>query len=129
MNEKTPLPALGHEATDAPVGAIAVGAVAVAVGLVAILALCVGLFRVFSGLRTEAPANPMAATAPRFPPEPRLELTPGLDYQQLRAEEDRVLSTYGWVDRKAGRIRIPVDRALELQLERGFPVRKEAPKQ
>jgi len=39
-----------------------------------------------------------------------------------------VLSTYGWTDKNAGVVRIPIDRAMELQLERGFPTRKETPK-
>ena len=39
--------------------------------------------------------------------------------------EDRALATYGWANRKEGRVRIPIDRAMELQLERGFPTRKE----
>ena len=48
--------------------------------------------------------------------------------KDLLSQENRHLATYGWVDRKAGVIRIPISRALELQLERGFPTRKEAPK-
>jgi hypothetical protein len=33
-----------------------------------------------------------------------------------RAASHETLSTYGWVDRKAGTIRIPIERAMELQL-------------
>ena len=38
-----------------------------------------------------------------------------------------MLTTYGWVDKNAGTVRIPIDRAKELLLERGLPVRGHAP--
>ena len=36
--------------------------------------------------------------------------------RKLRAEEEAKLTSYQWVDQKAGVVRIPVDRALELTL-------------
>jgi hypothetical protein len=127
-DEHKPSAAAGHELSDAPIRPIVlVGAVLALVGAV-VLALSVGVFRFFSERPVEAPPNPMAIVAPEFPPAPRIEVAPSIEYQQLRAEEDRILSTYGWVDRKAGTTRIPIDRAIDLQLQRGFPVRKEAPK-
>lgn len=42
---------------------------------------------------------------------------------EFRKREDRTLQTYGWVDQNAGLVRIPIDRAKDLALERGFPVR------
>jgi hypothetical protein len=44
------------------------------------------------------------------------------DIRDLRAEEHRELTTYGWIDRKAGIVHIPVDRAIDLTLARGLPV-------
>jgi hypothetical protein len=35
----------------------------------------------------------------------------------------RRLSSYGWVDREAGIVRIPIDRAMDLLAERGLPAR------
>lgn len=43
--------------------------------------------------------------------------------QGFRAREDAELRTYGWVDQNAGIVRIPIERAKELALERGFPTR------
>lgn len=34
----------------------------------------------------------------------------------VRAHEQTELSTYGWVDQKAGIVRLPIDRAMELTL-------------
>jgi hypothetical protein len=40
---------------------------------------------------------------------------------ELRAAEDGDLNSCGWVDRNAGIVRIPIDRAMQLILERGLP--------
>lgn len=54
---------------------------------------------------------------------PRLQLSPPEDLQKYRAAEDARLNSYGWVNRTGGVVRIPVERALELVLERGLPTR------
>ncbi len=41
---------------------------------------------------------------------------PTRELDALRAEEQARLTNYQWVDQKAGIVRIPVDRALELTL-------------
>jgi hypothetical protein len=42
----------------------------------------------------------------------------------LRRQEAAVLTTYGWVDRQAGIVRIPIDVAMTQILEEGLPVRQ-----
>ena len=65
---------------------------------------------------------PMAeANVKRLPPEPRLQSDPVRDMEELRAREDSVLGSYGWVDRPAGLGRITIDRAIDLVLEQGLP--------
>jgi hypothetical protein len=117
-----------HETTDADVRPIVLAGVALAIVATIVLVISVGLFRFFVERPAQAPPNPMAAENPLFPPAPRIEVHPSTELEELRESEDRTLTTYGWVDRKAGTVRIPIDRAMELQLQRGFPVRKEAPK-
>ena len=58
-----------------------------------------------------------------FLQEPPLRINPLADLQALRAEEEKVLSSYGWVDQDAGIVHIPIDRAMDLLLEQGLPVR------
>jgi hypothetical protein len=80
----------------------------------------------FTGHFPAMPVPPVdLANAPRptLPPAPRLEAVPGLQLQELRANEDKQLHTYGWVDQKAGVVHIPIDRAMELLLQRGLPAR------
>ena len=44
----------------------------------------------------------------------------------FRAAEEKKLTTYEWMDKSAGTVRIPIDRAKALLLERGLPVRAAA---
>jgi len=53
----------------------------------------------------------------RLPPAPRLQEDPLADLAALRAREARQLDGYAWVDRAAGRVRIPIARAMELVAE------------
>jgi len=65
---------------------------------------------------------PMARQEPdRRPPEPRLQESPVVDVEQLRKEEEELLTTYGWIDHEAGIIHIHIDRAIDLLVERGLP--------
>ena len=63
----------------------------------------------------------------RLPPEPRLQTNPRQDMKDLREEEDARLRSYGWVDRNAGVVRIPLDEAMKLTLQRGLPARQTDP--
>jgi hypothetical protein len=50
-----------------------------------------------------------------------------MNLQKFRAEEEHQLSSYGWVDQNTGLVRLPIDRAKALLLERGLAVREGAP--
>lgn len=68
-----------------------------------------------------APPSPLAASYGRTePPAPRLQVDPALDIYDHRKAEQQVLTTYGWVDQKAGVVRIPIERAMGLLAERGI---------
>ena len=54
---------------------------------------------------------------------PRLQIAPAEDLKLLRTREELELSTYGWINKTADVVRIPIDRAMDLALQRGFPVR------
>ena len=54
-------------------------------------------------------------------PEPRNQVAPVTDLSRLREREAEVLNGYGWVDRKAGIARIPIDRAIRILAEKGLP--------
>ncbi|HSP99991.1 MAG TPA: hypothetical protein VL049_22435 [Candidatus Dormibacteraeota bacterium] len=80
-----------------------------------------GLYHVLAReeARLSPPANPLAAAeGPRMPPEPRLQTHPLKDLEELRQAETEQLTTYGWVDKSAGTVRIPIDRAIDILAER-----------
>jgi hypothetical protein len=37
--------------------------------------------------------------------------------------KEQELTSYGWINEKAGAVRIPIDRAIDLLISRGVPVR------
>src|SRR5262245_4873676 len=57
----------------------------------------------------------------QLPPEPRLQPNPLLDLRELRDEETRQLTSFGWIDRSRGIVRIPVEEAMKLAVKRGLP--------
>ena len=55
-------------------------------------------------------------------PEPNLDVDPMARLRALRKKEEDALNHYAWVNRSSGTVQIPVDRAMDLLAERGFPV-------
>jgi hypothetical protein len=71
---------------------------------------------------TNRAAHPLAIES--APPPPNLQAQPQLELAEFRLRQAKILSSYGWVDREAGIVRIPIDRAMDLVAERGLPVHK-----
>lgn len=72
------------------------------------------------------PASPFEDVRP-MPPAPRLQTTAPLDLKHYRDGQDEILNSYGWVDSQSGVVRIPIDRAMEILLQKGYPVRGASP--
>jgi hypothetical protein len=68
---------------------------------------------------------PLVSLREKLPPEPRIQASPQWDLIQLRQEEEKELNSYGWVDRNSGTVRIPIDKAIDLMIQRGVPVRQQ----
>ena len=69
---------------------------------------------------TAGQANIPAARSREFL-QPRLLVKPGASLAELRMAEDSNLNSYGWVDRKSGTARVPIERAIQLLLQQGLP--------
>jgi hypothetical protein len=86
-----------------------------------------GTFRFFDSRQDAADQAsqryPMAVGVTRPNQTPFLQTRPFKDIYMLREEEAKKLQGYGWVDKEGGVTRIPVDRAMELLLQRGFATR------
>ncbi len=64
--------------------------------------------------------NPLARGHSQTPPAPRLQVYPILDLQAFRQSEQQMLTSYGWVDRQHGIVRIPVDQAIRIVLQKNL---------
>ena len=114
-------PGAAYEHTDASVWIVvkflawlAVAAVIIHIGLGM-------LFNLFVEQRTERgePEYPLAVRqGTPLPPEPRLQQFPREELMKFRLGEESMLHTYGWVDRNAGTVHIPITDAMRLLLER-----------
>jgi hypothetical protein len=51
-------------------------------------------------------------------PEPSLQINPQGDLEELMRQENDILTTYRWIDREKGTARIPVERAMQLFVQR-----------
>jgi hypothetical protein len=58
-------------------------------------------------------------------PDPRLETDERNQLNKETVREEELLYSYGWADEKAGTIRIPIERAMDLIVQRGLPVRSQ----
>jgi len=79
-----------------------------------------GYFRSKSAERGPLP-SPRMYTSPPNVPRPQLQPDPVADYNVYRLSAKEILDSYGWVDRNAGIARIPIDKAMDLVVERGLP--------
>jgi len=86
----------------------------------------------------QAPVNPLVTNAPAdtrrisrdYPqsafPNPKLEEDERGQLNGIRLKEEETLSTYDYIDKNAGTVRIPIDRAMDLIAQRGIPVRSQS---
>jgi hypothetical protein len=85
------------------------------------------IYRVFVpeiGEDMRANAQKLVRTVPG---DPQLQVDPKRDIREFRLGEERVLDTYGWADKAAGTVHIPIDRAMATIAERGLPSREAGP--
>ena len=97
--------------------------VGLAAGTIIVCLAVIGLFRVLRTVETNPQpvyGNPVPVA---FPPGPRLQEHPWMELQDLRKNEEQALTTYGWVNKDAGTVRVPIDRAMEMVVQKGLPVR------
>jgi hypothetical protein len=139
-------PETAHEKSDVNVRALLLAvALFIVIGFITHFVV-LGLFRFFVKLEQGDPqaaltgmARPADAGVPREPrlqPFPRTDTagvavmpnrnTPVTDMVDMRAAEDRVLKSYGWIDAQKGVVHIPIDEAKRLVVQRGMPVNTRA---
>jgi hypothetical protein len=111
-----------HEGADLDVPLVARIMVILLATLVVLVLVIVGLFGYFNH---EYPARTSEAapvvTAADLPPQPRLQIDPRRELQEMRAKEDQHLDRYAWVDQQQGIAQIPIERAMALWVKNYSP--------
>lgn len=91
------------------------------------LGIVYGTFWLFEGQKAASDVAvqqfPLAAGQEKEPPMPRLQTQPFKEVYLLKTGQGERLESYGWTDKANGIVHIPIERAMELTLERGLPTR------
>lgn len=91
------------------------------IGLVVLIGVVLAISALLFGYFTST-REPGVVQQEVAPPGPRVLPDPAAPLDVLRATEQANLNSYGWVDRDAGVVRIPIERAMEIIAGQGLPV-------
>jgi hypothetical protein len=118
-------PAVAHERRDVNVFQISAFGIGLLLGCIIVVFAMWGLFT-YLFKREDArnlgnqPAAMMSERA-KLPPEPRLQAEPKVELKDLKADEETILNSYGWIDPNKGIVRIPIDQAIDIVAQKGLP--------
>lgn len=122
-------PEVSHERRDVNVFQISAFGIGLLLGCIVVVFAMWAMFD-YLYLREDSKnaGNPNAAMMNQkqtTPPEPHLQPEPGEpgpkeQLKDLRADEDAILSSYGWLDPNKGTVRIPIDLAIDMVAQKGL---------
>jgi hypothetical protein len=135
-----------YETSDAHMGPIVKFGFWLVISLVIVFVGTYGTLRAMQEIPAigERAPHPLASRNDPIPPAPNLEMERGVKqgwdgkpvdlskrqpfttrmWKDLRAEAQPELQSYGWIDRDAKIVHVPIERAMELALQKGFPVQQ-----
>ena len=117
-------PGSGHEHTDANVWIIVKFGLWLLISAIVIHVGLGFLFALFVKQSEETVVEfPLAGQEHRLPAAPRLQQFPENEFHDFRVREEAVLHQYGWVNKETGVVRMPIEQAMRLAVERGLPAR------
>jgi hypothetical protein len=111
--------AAGYEIADARRRPLVLATLGVFVLIALSFVVTAGLLFV-AGSQVGDGSNALAVTSVQLPPAPRLEQNPELDGTRIESEATERLEGYGWVQQRDGIAHIPIERSMDLLLERGI---------
>lgn len=116
-----------HETTDANAKRVMIAGVGFLGIMVVGLLMSWAVYSVMKD-RTPNPGAPATTfeepSAVNPPPRPWLQASPRDTLLMVRRAEDSVLTSYGWVNKETGIVRVPIDRAIEMVAAKGLPYRE-----
>ncbi len=114
----------GHETRDISVRIVTWFAVGLVASALVIYAAIIGLYKLFEHQNPSPDAPSRIALDPHMlAPAPQLQTAPAADLEKYTAAENAQLNSYGWIDKSAGVVHIPIERAMALIVQRGLPTR------
>lgn len=113
-------PRLGHESSDLPAGPAAL-AIAGLLSLIAVGALVAWALTASFERRHPSQAPSAFERAAATPALPRLEVNGRAARLAIEQRAEARLAGYGWADRQGGLVHIPIQRAMALQAQAGWP--------
>lgn len=113
----------GYEHRDANVSSLYKYGLTLAVLIAVVMLAMVGTYHFFAKIESLGPPASPFENVRVLPPQPRLQVNPSVDLKSYCEFEQQQLTTYGWVDHHNGFVRIPVDRAMDMVLQKGLPSR------
>ena len=123
LGAETPPPVHAHEARDADVRKLAW----LSLGLLGLIifgyVVAEVSFHYMVGPNKITPPSTFFSQS-QMPPAPLEQESVGTELQGYLKAENKLLDSYGWVDRKSGTVRIPITRAMNELLQKGLPVRQ-----
>jgi hypothetical protein len=118
-------PGVSHERRDVNVFQISAFGIGLLLGCIVVVFAMWAMFDfLFSREDAKNATNPAASMMKErqmLPPEPRLQAEPKVELRDLRADENTILGSYGWVDPNKGIVRIPIDQAIDIVAQKGLP--------
>jgi hypothetical protein len=129
-----------YERSDIGISGVLYFLVGLAVFGAVMMGIAIGLYHVLDkrSETQQAPVNALVTSAPadtrhipnNYPqsafPNPKLEEDERGQLNDIRLKEEQTLATYDYIDQKAGTVRIPIDRAMDLVAQRGLPMRTQS---
>jgi hypothetical protein len=118
-------PKHSHETREAVPRYIIYFAIGVAVSVIAGFLVSWGTLVYFQHHQTYSAPQSAISRGRILPPPgvPQLQAHPDKDLQVYLKNQRKILDSYGWVDRKNGVVRIPIQRAMNVLLQKGLPAR------
>jgi len=118
-------PRVSHERRDVNVFQISAFGIGLLLGCIIVVFAMWAMFDYLYSREAAKTADNAAAAMmkerQKLPPEPRLQATPKIELKDLRADEDAILNSYGWIDPNKGIVRIPIAQAIDIVAQKGLP--------
>ena len=108
----------GYELSDLSPKNIAIFALILTAAIVLVVFVTYAMVRHFHSAQISGDLTTAYPQGREPVPRPRFWVTPAEQLKAMRAEEEKILDSYSWVDKQKGIARIPIDKAMELVAEK-----------